>query len=92
MEFFLIALMFLILLCLGAWCLVESGFLFSRCYRWAHSSLPSRLSSFWYARQVAALKSRYERERARRRPVSLGALRFTRTRAEQFGDGPPGGK
>lgn len=87
MEFLLMSFAGLILLALASLLVVEAGFLIARIY--------SRLS-FWFRyhylswsslRQVNALKRRYGR-RDRLRP-SLGRLRFTRTRAEQFGDGPP---
>jgi hypothetical protein len=88
MDFLIVSLMFLMILAAATWGLVESAWFFGRAYRWLRLRLPSHLSSWWYGRQVEALRRRYMRERARRQPVNLGALRFTRSRAEQFGDGP----
>lgn len=86
MEFLLACLVGLMLLGLASLLVVEGGFLIARTYARLSYWLRYRYPSWRSGRQVRALKRRYGSTKG---PAPLGALRFTRTRAEQFADGPP---
>lgn len=86
MEFLAVSLLALILLGLSTVAVVEAGYLLGRMY--------SRVS-FWFRyrhllwssqRQVNALKRAYGR---RGKSPRLGALRFTRSRSEEFRSAAP---
>ena len=86
MEFLLAAIVGLMLLGLASLLLVEGGFLIVRTYGRLSYWLRYRYPSWRSGRQVRALKRRYGSTRDRSRP--FGALRFTKSRAEEF-SGPP---
>ena len=87
MEFLLAAIVLLLMLTGASWLLLESVSRCGRWWYWQSFRFRSWRRSLRFARyrHVSMLQCR----RTRARPAPLGGLRFTRSRSEQFGDGPP---
>jgi hypothetical protein len=87
MEFLAAALLGLILLGICSVAIVEGAYLSARIYSRLSRWLRWEFLLWDSGRQVRALKRRYGP--AKEKSPRLGALRFTRSRAEEFGTGPP---
>lgn len=87
MEFLLAAIVLLLMLTGASWLLLELGSRCGRWWYWQSFRFHSWRRSLRFARyrHVSMLRC----VRTREKPASFGRLRFTRSRAEQFGDGPP---